>query len=336
MASDYCRPYPVTPATNSAVVISGCSSGIGLHTALYLADKGFHVYAGVRRASDFDAFESYSLVTPTILDVTNTKSVQEAVRFIEHDLTAKYNGDVELTAVVNNAGIGYLSAVQELELTYFRTLMDINVVGAVDMIKQFLPLLQKHAAAGGGSRIVSVGSVSGFLSTPLMGAYGASKFAMEALSDSLRAEMDMFNISVSLIEPGTISGTKIRSKRIRDEVSAEIEGEMGVAREEKETHHSEAMAPIPTLATVGSDSAYYGRFYASTRERLRLADESGVADPPSVVAEAIYHALSSPYPRPRYLVGRVGKIPAWMVDLLKRVMPTRLVDKAILELMMKA
>lgn len=157
-AADYYRPYPVAQPDTAAVVISGCSSGIGFETAVYLAERGFHVYAGVRRASDFDIFKQNPLVTPVLLDVTNTTSIAEAVEFVQHDLVLSHHATVKLAAVVNNAGIGYLSAVQEIDLNLFRTLMDINVVGALDLVQQFLPLLMEGAAAGAGGRIVSVGS----------------------------------------------------------------------------------------------------------------------------------------------------------------------------------
>ena len=155
-----------------------------------------------------------------------------------------------------------------------------------------------------------------------MGAYAASKFAMEALNDALRAEIGLHGISVSLVQPGTILGTRIRSKRIRDEASG---------RYSPPDHFPGA---TPTLATLGENSPY-SRLYVSTRERLRLADESGVGDPPSVVAAAIHHAITSAYPQPRYTVGRVGKVPAWVVEILKRMLPTRLIDAVIVAMMMR-
>jgi NAD(P)-dependent dehydrogenase (short-subunit alcohol dehydrogenase family) len=163
--------------------------------------------------------------------------------------------------------------------------------------------------------------VSGFLATPLMGAYGASKHAMEALSDSLRMELAMYNVSVSMVEPGTIVGTRIRSKRIRDEVPAE--------------QRSALTSTNASLTSLGRDSPYEP-YYSSQRERLRLADEAGVGDHPTVVAEAVLHAIESPFPRARYLVGRVGKIPSWVVAVLARLLPSRFMDAALLAVMMRS
>lgn len=303
------RTFDVFNPSNSAVVISGCSSGIGLHTARYLAAKGFLVYAGVRRPSEFELFESEQIV-PVLLDVANSNSVAAARDYVVLDLKNNHPG-VVLRSIVNNAGIGYLSAVQEINLESFRSVLDVNLIGAVDLVQKFVPLMTD--AERGGGRVVNVGSVAGFLSTPLFGAYGASKYALEAVNDALRLEMDAFNVSVSVIQAGTILHTKIRSKK---DGLTKMEGSCSDANE-----------------GVTVKESPYQRFYEFTRGRLKAIDEHGIGDPPEVVSEAILHAIMSPQPNTHYAVGRVGKTPAWVVKLLCWALPVPVVDWVVLRLM---
>lgn len=204
VANEYYQPYPVTLPQAAAVVISGCSSGIGLQTALHLADRKFRVYAGVRREEDIDVFESHEFITPIILDVTNTESIKAAVDFVANDLATQYGGAVKLSAVVNNAGIGYLSAVQEIDLVLFRTRLEINVIGALDLIQQFLPQLQENTAAGGAGRIVTVGS-----GRPTL-------LELQSPSSESVISLSLFDLKLSVRLLGDPADGRLRSLKARD------------------------------------------------------------------------------------------------------------------------
>lgn len=145
-----------------------------------------------------------------------------------------------------------------------------------------------------------------------MGTYGASKFALEALSDVLRLELSPRNVSVSVVQPGTILNTNIRSKGRK-----------------KQTEPDAADASASPVASP------YDQFYESARRRLKAADDAGVGDSPAIVADAVLHALTSATPQPRYIVGRVGPLSAIVVRSLCCVLPTRLIDAILLKVMLK-
>lgn len=163
-----------------SVLVTGASSGIGRATALALAQAGFTVYAGTRATLD------YGGVTPVTLDVTNAEHVA-ALR------------DLDLDAVVNNAGIAVIGPLEELPLDQLRHQLEVNTIGQLAVIQACLPALRRHRG-----RIVNVSSISGRVALPLYGPYAASKFALEALSDALRRELGD-DVAVSLIEPGAVA-----------------------------------------------------------------------------------------------------------------------------------
>ena len=152
---NFSRSYPVIPISKSAVVLTGCSSGIGLCTAHLLAGRGFLVFAGVRREADFDIFSTDSIV-PVLIDIADSNSIAAAAKFVSNYLKERHLGKVTLS-IVNNAGVGSLSAVQDIDLATLRSVLDVNVVGAVDMVQQFLPLVVDVDGKYPG-RIVNVGS----------------------------------------------------------------------------------------------------------------------------------------------------------------------------------
>ena len=175
-----------------AVVITGTSTGIGAATAIHLAEKGFHVFAGVRRTVDGETLQARTSkpLTPLIMDVTDEQTICAAAATV-----AKVVGDRGLAGLVNNAGIAKPAPLEFQPMTDFRTQLEVNLFGPVAMIQAFLPLIRR-----GGGRIVNVGSIGGMLVLPLNGAYSASKFGLRAISDALRLELRQWNIHVSLIE----------------------------------------------------------------------------------------------------------------------------------------
>ncbi len=257
--------------TRGFVVVTGTSTGIGAETALQLVDKGFHVFAGVRREVDGDALlaRAQERVTPLIIDVTDAATISVAAAAV-----AEVVGDCGLAGLVNNAGIGVPAPLEFQPMADFRRQLEVNLFGPVAMIQAFMPLIRS-----GGGRIVNVGSIGGMLVLPLNGAYSASKFGMRAISDALRLELRQWNIHVSLIEVAPVE-TAIFGKTF------------------------DAFDALES--TLGSKGfALYAEQIAAIRTAVEKA--AADADPPLVIAEAIHDALTSKKPKTRYLAGHGGK-----------------------------
>jgi NAD(P)-dependent dehydrogenase (short-subunit alcohol dehydrogenase family) len=192
-------PSPFAPpAACRVALVTGARSGIGFHTALLLARRGFKVYAGLRQASDAGALmqeatrhESGLAIMPVTLDVTDP----DARRRVIEDIGLV---DGRLDVLVNNAGIsldGPLELVTDAEL---HRIFDVNVFGAFGLTREALPLMR----ARGQGRVIMVSSMSGRMALPAMGAYAASKFALEGLSEAWQHELRPFGIDLVLVEPG--------------------------------------------------------------------------------------------------------------------------------------
>jgi NAD(P)-dependent dehydrogenase (short-subunit alcohol dehydrogenase family) len=181
---------------NKSVVITGASTGIGRACAFLMDNLGWRVFAGVRKETDAALLgrECSDRLTPLFLDVTYPKSVEEAAQVVEAEV-----GENGLSGLVNNAGIPHGGPVEFLDVNEVRAEFEVNFFGVITVTQAFLPLLR--AAHG---RIVNMSSISGLVSAPFVSPYSASKFALEALSDSLRMELHPWNIEVSVIEPGAI------------------------------------------------------------------------------------------------------------------------------------
>lgn len=178
------------------VLVTGASSGIGEACALALAHKGFRVYAAARRLEKLEALANggQGRITPLSLDVTDQRSIDTAFEKI-HEQGAPLFG------LVNNAGVSVTGPIEELTADDWRRQFETNVVAAAMMITAVLP--QMRAAREG--RIVNIGSVAGRIASPFMGAYAASKHALEGMTDALRREVRPFDIKVSLVRPGFIN-----------------------------------------------------------------------------------------------------------------------------------
>ena len=280
-----------------AVLITGASSGIGKHAALALAQEhGWLVFAGVRKERDAtalrDAAGGTANLVPVILDVTSGESIDGALDAVRATLDARRGDGAYLAGLVNNAGVSGGLPIEAEPLDRMRWVFDVNVFGLVDVTQRCLPLLRAETRGkGGGARIVMISSVAGFVSRPFGGTYSATKFAVEALSDSLRLELGGAEpngddgMSVSVVQPAFVK-TKIAGKQLG------------------------ANAPEKQL----SDAAHRARYGAqlAARTRARAKSES-MADPPTVTTEAIVDALTSRAPRARYRVANANGLPAWLV-----------------------
>jgi NAD(P)-dependent dehydrogenase (short-subunit alcohol dehydrogenase family) len=274
---------------SGTVVVTGASSGIGRACARMLANAGFRVLAGVRRDADITAIEREGLsgLTPLRLDVTDAASIAAA-----RETVAKATGDAGLAGLVNNAGIAVAGPLEFLPLEELRRQLEVNVLGVVASTQALLPQLRR-----GRGRIVHIGSSSGYLSTPLLGAYCASKFAVEALADAQRLELQPWGLHVALVQPGAIATP------IFDKSGAEADA---------------LLAALPPEA-----GALYAPAVAAVRKMA--AEQVSRARPPETVARAVLHALTAPRPRTRYVVGT----DAWVERIVARWLPDRLRDRVL-------
>ena len=268
---------------SGTVLVTGASTGIGEATALHLKELGFDAVGAVRKESDAERLGSQGLRTVK-LDVTDVDSIAAARAEL---------GDGPLAGLVNNAGIAVAAPLEFLPLDQLRRQLEVNVVGQVAVTQQFLPALR--AARG---RIVNVSSIGGRVALPLLSAYNASKFALEAISDSLRRELHPHGVDVVLIEPGGVK-TPIWGKG--NEIADEIQKDLPPEAE-----------------------GLYGPMVAALRkETVKIANDRGIE--PREVAEVIGRALTAKRPRTRYLVGTDAKVRATVAN----VMPDRMMDRAI-------
>lgn len=273
----------------SAVLVTGASTGIGFACVQMLANAEFIVYAGVRSERDAQRLaQVHGNVRPVLLDVTVPEQITAAAQVLRA-------ADLPLRGVVNNAGIAVAGPLEYIPIAEFRRQFDINVFGGLAVTQAMLPLLR----ASGEGRIVFMSSVSGQIAPPFVGPYASSKFALEALADSLRMELQSFGIAVSVVQPGNVR-TPIWQKG-RDAKDALVAG----MPQEALTHYGEA---VEALVRV-------------TEHEERTGIE------PGIVAQAVLHALRDPKPKARY---PVGNPPAWQRRFAS-LLPERVRDRMILK-----
>lgn len=268
------------------ILVTGASSGIGYATAQLLAREGYQVYAGVRTQSDALRLRSeHASIFPVTLDVRIGGEIAQAIAAIER-------GGANLIAVVNNAGVAVAGPLEYLPLDEFRRQFEINVFGALAVTQAALPLLRKTRG-----RVVFISSVSGQIAPPFVGAYAASKFALEALADSLRMELAPFGIAVCVVQPGSVR-TPIWQK----------------GRDAK----AQMQSRMPARARD-----YYGEAIEHIVRATEREERTGIA--PGVVARAVLEALRAAKPRARYAV---GSPPGWQ-RRMATLLPERWRDRLI-------
>ena len=271
------------------VVVTGASTGIGEACALRLDAQGWRVFAGVRREQDGQALQrkASERMAPILLDVGDAASIAAAAENVAAAVRA-----AGLTGLVNNAGIAVAAPLEFLPIPELRRQLEVNVIGQVAVTQAFLPLIRQ-----GRGRIVNIGSISGRIAAPFVGAYSASKFAMEALTDTLRVELRPWGLHVALVEPGGIA-TPIWERSI--------------------AAADETLKLLPPQAME-----YYGAAIPAVRAAAARTAKTGT--PPVEVAKAVEHALSAARPKTRYLVGRGVRFRAAVIARL----PDRLRDALI-------
>jgi NAD(P)-dependent dehydrogenase (short-subunit alcohol dehydrogenase family) len=264
-----------------SVLVTGASTGIGEACALRLDRLGHRVYAGVRSHDHRESLRrrGSDRMVPVFLDVTD----QAQIDAVAEQIAA---GGGSLDGVVNNAGIARGGPLEYLPLEVWREQLDVNVLGQVAVTRGVLPFIR--VACG---RVVFIGSIGGKVATMLMGPYGASKFAIEAIGESLRSELYPWGISVSVVEPGAVK-TPIWEK-----------GRQEADRLERS---------LPDEAR-----SRYAKHNLAIRKFIEMQDRQGVS--PDKVAAAVEHALFSSRPKTRYLVGTDARV----LSLLVRWLPDR-------------
>ena len=270
------------------VLVTGASTGIGFACADLLARNNFTVFAGVRTEADAQRLAClHENVRPVTLDVCNSEQIDAAAKTIR-------SSGMPLAGLVNNAGIALGGPLEYLPLDALRKQFEVNFFGAFAVTLACLPMLR--AARG---RIVMMSSVSGEIAPPFVGPYSASKFALEAMSDSLRMELAPSGIRVSVIQPGNVK-TPIwqKGRERRDEMLARL--------------------PAAALEHYG---AQIDALMALTEHEERTGIEA------SLVADTVLHALAAQNPRTRY---PVGSPPPWQ-RRIATLMPDAQRDRAILK-----
>ena len=272
-----------------AVVVTGTSTGIGAATAIHLADQGFTVFAGVRDLKDARALakQTSGELIAVRIDITDQATVKRAVKKVGDAV-----GEQGLAGLVNNAGIVKPAPLEFQPLADFREQLEVNLVAHLGVTQAFLPLIRL-----GRGRIVNVGSIGGRVVLPIHGAYSASKFGMEALSDALRLELRQWKIPVSLVDPGA-TDTAIFGK---------------------------TLAEIDALEATLGEQGYNVYKQQITAIRKLVVKTASNTDPPLSLAKAIANALTAKKPKTRYLAGRGAKEAA----ALARTAPDHVKDAAI-------
>jgi NAD(P)-dependent dehydrogenase (short-subunit alcohol dehydrogenase family) len=275
--------------TDRVVVVTGVSTGIGHAIARVLVGHGVRVFGSVRRSPDADRLrvELGSRFTPLIFDVTDVGAIRASAAAVADALR-----DTMLFGLVNNAGIAVGGPLLHQPLEEVRRHVDVNAIGALAMIQTFAPLLgTDRRRIGKPGRIVNISSVAGRISAPFLGAYAASKRALEGMSHSLRRELMLYGIDVIIVNPGSV------------------------------------VTPIWDKAEAADASRYAATDYAALLVKFQQAalraGRSGL--PPDAVGDVVWTALTAEKPRWSYPVLR-RRLTNWTIPL---ALPTRLIDRLI-------
>lgn len=280
----------MNPSINKkAIVITGCSTGIGLCAALTLHKRGYHVIATVRKEADKQSLIAQGLPDVVIMDLASSDSITAAVERIKAITQGK------LYALFNNGAYGQPGAVEDLSRDTLRKQFETNVFGTHELTIKLLPELLTQKTA----RIIQNSSVLGFAAMPMRGAYNASKFALEGLTDTLRLELLSTNVRVSIIEPGPITSY------FRINALKALEENVDIASSRFEDGYAEALT---RLKKEGPAS------------RFTL--------PADAVVKKVVHALEASRSKERYYV----TFPTYLFAGLRHVLPTFIMDKILSKL----
>jgi NAD(P)-dependent dehydrogenase (short-subunit alcohol dehydrogenase family) len=272
-----------------SVVVTGVSTGIGWGITKVLIQHGFSVFGSVRKQSDAErlAKEFGEAFFPLIFDITDEAGVQAAARQVREQLKGE-----TLFGLVNNAGIAAPAPLLHQPIDDFRKQMEVNLIGQLIVTQAFVPLLgSDHSLRGNPGRIINISSVGGKTGAPFLGAYAASKHALEGLSESLRRELMLYGIDVIIVGPGAVA------------------------------------TPIWDKADKVDLSMYENTDFAEAARRLQkyMVEDGRKGYPPEKVGEVVWQALTTSKPRVRYAV-----VPGNPVSqIIQSLLPKRVIDGII-------
>ncbi len=264
------------------ILITGCSSGIGLASARVMKARGWSVIATARRDDDLAMLRADLGVDAVHVEMSDAGSVAQCA---ERAL-AMAGGRID--ALFNNAAYGQVGAVEDLTVEALRRQFEVNLFGQHELTRRLIPAMRRQ----GHGRIVQCSSVLGLVAAPFRGAYCASKFAMEALSDSMRIELKGSGVHVSLIEPGPI-----RTRFVEHALANFVE-------------------------TIDIPASPHRALYEARLERMKQGGNDAFKLEPEAVAMKLVHAVESARPRKRYYVTK----PTYFAAALKRVAPQGTID----------
>jgi len=261
-----------------SVLITGATDGLGKALALLLAERGYRVFAAGRSAEklarlDGIAREKNFALESVVLDVCSDSSVQSAIQAVLGKAGA-------IDVLVNNAGVNYTAAVEDLSMEDWRAQFETNFFGVLRVTRAVLPRMRERRSG----RILMMSSLSGLMTPPTQGAYSSSKHALEGLSNALRMELYPFGIDVVLIEPGYI-----------------ITGIQKAA----------AALSKPYLERGGPYAPLYAQFFARVNDMRSQSKTT-----PEDCARIMLHAIETPRPKPRYGVTSLARVAKWSKRLL--------------------
>ncbi len=273
--------------TQKTILITGSSSGIGLDAARGLRDAGWRVFASCRQAEDCEKLKAEGFESP-LIDYTEPDSIVNGLAE-----TLEATGGT-LDALYNNGAYACPGAIEDLPVEGLRAIFEANLFGWHELTRLVIPVMR----AQGHGRIINCSSVLGLVGIKWRGAYVATKFALEGLTDVLRIEMSNTPIKVILIEPGPVT-SKIRENAIP---------------------HFEKWIDWENSARADEYKDVLARLYTKSEpDKFEL--------PPSAVTKKLLHALTSSRPKARYYV----TTPTYLMGFLRRILPTRLLDAVILK-----
>ncbi|MBL1141387.1 MAG: SDR family NAD(P)-dependent oxidoreductase [Proteobacteria bacterium] len=267
------------------ILITGCSSGIGRCIAEGLKQKNYTVITTARKNDDIEALKQAGFDT-VMLDLANTNSIQSAAEYVLKQSNGKLYG------LVNNAAYGLTGAVEDLPIQALRDQFETNVFGTQELTNLLIPAMRENNEG----RIIQISSVLGFVTMKFRGAYCASKYALESLSDAMRYELADTNIKVCLIEPGPIK-SEFRNNVVAN-FNKVIDKDNSVHVDAYNKMESQAGNKVPF--TLGAEA----------------------------VLEKVIHALESEKPKARYCV----TFPTYLFSFLKRILPSILLDKILVRI----
>lgn len=269
-------------ATQKTVLITGCSSGIGRCAAEVLRERGYRVFATARKQADVEQLRSEQFEAFQ-LDLNDSLSIKNAVANI-----LDVSGG-QLDALFNNGAYGQLGAVEDLSRDAIRSQFETNLFGWLELTNLILPVMRKQQHG----RIVQCSSVVGLVAMKFRGAYTASKFALEGLTDTLRRELHNTNIKISLIEPGPI----------------------------RSNFRANALQAFHRF--IVPELSYHKAAYQTLEDRLnKLSTTNKFTLSPDAVVDKLIHALESPHPKARYYV----TLPTVLFSYLRPLLSTRQLD----------